>query len=110
MFLHKAMMYSCFKAFILSRNWTVSHPIACPGYVRPADQRLNDSRATNCSTLSLQGIECSLPLCPMINDTAASGLNPADSKAKLITDPAAALSRKAGTNLMYQCVNPSKWT
>jgi hypothetical protein len=41
------MFYSIGLSIILLhyfRIWTVSHPIACPGYTKPASEKVNDTR------------------------------------------------------------------
>jgi hypothetical protein len=91
---------------ITHRSWNISHPIGCPGYVKPIDPNLNDTAPTTCKELSLSNIECNLPFCPFPNDTKASGLDTLKSKSKLLTSD---ITRKVGTQIQYQCLNPSNF-
>ncbi len=91
--------------YLILRSWNISHPIGCPGYIKPSDPTVNDTSPTICKELSLSEIECNLPFCPFPNDTKASGLDISASKSKLLTIN---ITRKAGTEIQYQCLNPSK--
>ena len=87
------------------RSWNLSHPIGCPGYLKPTDPKANDSSFTVCRDLNLMNIECNLPFCPMPNDTKVSGLDATKSMSKLSTTN---VSVKAGAYLQYNCLDPSK--
>ena len=88
------------------RLWNVSHPIGCPGYVKPSSSAASTTPTTtptSCRELSLLSIECNLPLCPVANDTTASGLKTADSKSKLLTSN---FTTKVGSQITYKCETP----
>jgi len=88
----------------LFRLWNISHPIGCPGYIKPSDPSVNDTAPTVCQELSLSDIECNLPFCPFPNDTKASGLDTSNSKSMLLTTN---VTRRAGAQIQYQCLNLS---
>ena len=80
--------------------WHVSHSIACLGYTRPASPTVDDPAPASCSILILDQVECNLPLCPMVNDSTASGLDPVSSGSKLLTEKT---DQKNGSVIQYQC-------
>ena len=47
-------MLDSFKFFF--RMWHLSHPVGCPGYVKPTNPNVNDSAPTTCKKLTLDKV------------------------------------------------------